>query len=352
MTKNPEDPDYTPRSLWECYKLLSSPLGRDHILIKGVDKRNLRSFGEVIRGVGTECVKDCQLRVSQATRNMRSYKSEISFRNASSLGDGLLRSLLALETQTDEDGVPLEDEENIVTDLVSEIIVEMHMKAGSASLLRLYDDIAGNKEVLVYTKYKLLRSFRKAVVNLEFRLSEEKMHRASIDRTATSKNQDRSQFLVTTSPQRSLTSIKSSFHEFVSNSLNRQICSITKNHINPFTDQILLTEMIVTNLAFFEKSKNDLSLIEAMIPPLSTYIVQLPEMDENFLRAYLQILVVTPQVLMDMVVADPHVLHLVRTAIKSIFDSPTFSNHPKDIKDIIVLIQDCITPSNSPQVSF
>ena len=349
MVSEHSDVDYVPKSLWECQQLLSKPLGRDHILVKGVDKRNLIPYEDVTRGVGTECTRESQLRTSLAVGQIAHFKSEISFRNADALGGGLIRSLLALETSTDDDGVPLEAEETVITDIISELMIEILIKAGPQCLEHLSTSMIGNKEILMYTKYKLLHSMRKAIRGLENRLEDEKSSRQSIENN-TSKSAP-SNAIVQLPRQISLTVLKTSFSEFVSSCIDKNVTSITTiPEINPFTDQLLLTELIATKLALFKISKNDLSIIESLIPELSRFVSVRSDLDENFLRAYLQLLVTTPQVLLELV-EDPHTLHLVRNAICSLISSTNFEKLPSDISEVISLIQDCIFPT-APQLSI
>ncbi len=350
MTADLEDCEYQPRSLWECHQLLTSSIGRDHILIKEVDRRNLISYGDVIRGVGTECMKETRLRTFLALGKIRDFRSEISSRNAPILGAGLIRAILALETSTDDDGVPVEEEENNVTDIVADLMLEIQMKAGPHAILNITDDILKSREILLYTKYKLLQSFRKAIVGLETRIETERSLRQAIEDNGSSIN-PQNHSLVHIPQARSLASIKASFSDFVSSSLDRHLQHITtREKMNPFTDQILITELIGTKLALFKSSKNDISIIESAITPLSQFVIDYPSLDENFLRAYLQLLVVTPQVLVE-IVADQDMLFLVRKAVTKLVHRDEL---PKDVEEIIALIQDCITPSPAPppQVSI
>ena len=347
MTADFDECEYQPRSLWECHQLLSNTLGRDHILVKEVEKRNLVCFGDVIRGVGTECMKESRLRSSLALAKIRSYVSEISHRNASALGGGLIRSLLALETGTDDDGVPVDEEENTVTDILADLIVEIHVKSDPKIIEDISNHILRNREVLLYTKYKLLQSYRKAIVGLHTRLENEKVSRLTdFDRPPASSSFPS---IVKVDTTRSLVSLKASFSEFVSSSLDDHFLHITgQEQFNPFTDQILLTELIATKIALFKKSKNDLSIIESSIPPLTKFVIDYHDLDENFLRAYLQLLVITPQILVE-IVAEPDTLFLVRKAMAKISHLPCLS---QDVKEIISLIQDCINPTVvSPQIS-
>jgi hypothetical protein len=349
MTADLEDCEYQPRSLWECHQLLTSPLGRDHILIKEVDRRNLMSYGDVIRGVGTECMREARLRTSLAIGKVRDFRSEINSRNAPILGVGLIRAILALETSTDDDGVPVEEEENNMTDIVADLMLEIQLKAGPSAIRNITDDILKSREILLYTKYKLLQSFRKAIVGLETRIETERSLRQAIEDNRCSTN-TQNHSLVHVSPARSLASIKASFSEFVSSSLDRHLQHITtQEKMNPFTDQILLTELIGTKLALFKNSKNDLSIIESAVTPLSQFVIDYPNLDENFVRAYLQLLVVTPQVLVE-IVADQELLFVVRKAVTKLVHRDEL---PENVKEIIALIQDCITPSPAPpQVSI
>ena len=347
MTADFDDCDYQPRSLWECHQLLSKPLGRDHILVKEVEKRNLISVGDVIRGVGTECMKESRLRSSLALSSIRTFVSEISSRNAAVLGGGLIRTLLALETNTDDDGVPLDEEENIVTDIVADLIMEIQLKAGPEAIQDISDHVLRSREVLLYTKYKLLRSFRKAIVGLDSRLEKEKTARlAIIDHPPHSSH---SLAIAAVPTQRSLVSIHSSFSEFLAFSLDKHMKNITDaEKFNPFTDQIFLTELISTKLELFKKSKNDLSIIESSIPILTKFVIDHSQLDENFLRAYLQFLVVDPQVLTE-IVTDSETLFLVRKAISKLSSFPSL---PIEVKEIVSLIHDCINPTRSPEISL
>ena len=81
--------------------------------------------------------------------------------------------------------------------------------------------------------------------------------------------------------------------------------------------------------------------------PLTKFVIGYSDLDENFLRAYLQLLVVTPQVLVE-VVADPESLFSVQKAISKLLLLPSLS---QDVKEVISLIQDCINPTQAPQVS-
>jgi len=330
---------------------MTMPLSRDHFLVKEAEKRNRIKYSDVVNGVGTECTRESRLRKHIAVQNIRNFKEELSSRNCHALGEGIIRSLLAIETETDDDGIPLEKDENKITDLISEFLVEMHIKSPNPALVsKLTSHVLENKEVLFYTKYKLLNGLKKSVTGIDSRIQNEREIRKCIAENASSPTPS-THVLIRVPQQKPLAVLKSTYIDSISNSLDKQVSNLAKTTDgNQFIDQLLLTELISAKRVI---CRDDPQELEPLVEMLCRFISnKRMELEENFIRAFLQTLVAKPEV-MHAYVTNEDLLPLIRQSLNCIAEQDTrTSGLANDIMNIVRILLECISPnmSFSPQV--
>ena len=150
---------YQPSSLSECIDLLSRPLAGDHFLRHAEERLNQITINDVILGVGTEQISDNKNRVDLSVSFLGDFLDEIVGKNVGRVGFPLIKMLVNLEVEADDDGVPIESAETRMCSLIGRILVRcdqvsMNIKDVESFCCDLLDD----NEQLVYHKYKLLKA--------------------------------------------------------------------------------------------------------------------------------------------------------------------------------------------------
>ena len=158
---------YTPSSLVECLELLSHPLPRDHFLVRDSDKLNSVTLQDITTGTGTEQYSELARRRRVSLTSIPRFIDELTYRNVSSVGIGLINITLQIEPESDDDGVPIESSENSLCDIVGGILLQIqNVSCGSHPVTDFIKSFLTQKEQLVYNKYKLLKSVRSVTRSL------------------------------------------------------------------------------------------------------------------------------------------------------------------------------------------
>lgn len=162
------DGPYKPASLRECLDLLCQTLPRDHYLILDAEKRNNIRVSDIVTGTGTERSTEISSRSQHAIKALPQYIDEITARNCESLGIPLIHALLNVETDSDEDGVPLDESEARVSQIVGRCLLQLEVSSAGRPLVQdLISDILLSKEMLLYSKYITLKAARAAIELLD-----------------------------------------------------------------------------------------------------------------------------------------------------------------------------------------
>lgn len=160
---------YEPCSLSECADMILRPLGRDHYLCRNEEQFNQLTISDVILGVGTEQKTDTKKRIDISISHLGRFIDEVTVRNVNRIGLPLVKTLLNIETDADEDGVPLEDVENELCSVVGRILVRCdQVSSDSQSVRRFCSALLSDGEQLVYHKYKLLKSLKAGFKQLSY----------------------------------------------------------------------------------------------------------------------------------------------------------------------------------------
>ena len=341
MTNSSTD-DYlaatTPQSLGECLQLLTQPLARDHILVKGDENRNQVSVGDVFTGVGTECPSEARSRVALAVAHTAEYIDEISSRNANALGTGLVRALLNVQTETDEEGVPLEEDENKICDIIGQCLLQIQAKSrDSRAVTNLSNSILSNSEVLMYAKYKYLKSVRSGVVALDTTNGPPTEPALPVSQTS----------IVQSHTQQALAVIRRNYSASVCKSVDGQLERVLNEPDLLWVNQVLVNELIESAIVV-SKSTKDLDVLEAPIITLLKFLKT--HNDGEVVKALLRVLLVDRLILIQLV-EDEDTVKLLRVVMKRLKDD---SSLPIEVRDVIASIHNCIdvTQLMSPIVSF
>ena len=313
-----------PTSLQECLSLLTLPLSRDHFLVKGKEDRNRIRVSDVITGTGTECQREAAQRKKSALQNCHKFVDEISHRNSRQLGLGLVNALLGVETDVDEDGVPLEEDESKVCQLVGRILVEIQSKTREPSILEeATSNILANSEVLLYHKYKLLKSVRFGAEALSNSLAS-KSYITNI---------------VPFKPEQSLAVIRDRYMACIAKSTSSDLDRILSlEDTSLFVNKVLVNELVDTEIVM-SKTADDTESLMPMIRSLVVYLKKSSMSDEEFVKALLRLLTCSKQVLLD-VAEDESIVALLRIVLKQIMNSRNLSS---EVLELVASIHQCIS---------
>lgn len=313
-----------PTSLQECLSLLTLPLPRDHFLVKGIEDRNRIRVSDVITGTGTECQREAAKRQESALQNCHKFVDEISHRNSRQLGLGLVNALLSVETDVDEDGVPLEEDESKVCQLVGRILVEIQSKTREPRILEeASSSFLSNGEVLLYHKFKYLKSVRFGAEALGDSLASE----------SDSTN------IVPFKPAQSLALIRDRYMACMSRSMSSELDRILSlEDTSLFVNKVLVNELVDTEI-LMSKTADDTHSLIPMIKSLVVYLKKSSIPDEELVKALLRLLTCSKQVLQD-VAEDESVVALLRIVLKQIMDSRKLFG---EVLEMMASIHQCIS---------
>ncbi len=325
--------EYRPQSLWECYSLLCNALPRDHLLVKGLEKRNRVCFSDIITGVSTESETESLLRRSMALDNVPVHIGELNARNVAVLGEGLVRKLLAIETDTDDDGVPLEADEENVTNVVGSLLAEMRLKSDTSQTVdNLVSSILGNKEVLFYTKYKLLKS-----VDYSVRCLADCHPRHSPSLCSHSSPSVSSGSLLPKSSRSELARIRESYRSTMARTVSREIDHVVKDEQQmKFVGHVFVIELMNTLMKMYQ----DVSDLEPAVMSIGNHINRANYLDPDLIKNYLRMLLLDKRIMIELV-EDDEIVNLLRRVMRKLEGVTTLE---PEAKTIIRTVRECIDP--------
>ena len=307
---------FSPCSIYECWDLLRSSIGRDNWLLKEYESRNSVSVGDVITGIGTEDPRELSLRQSAALGSLPLFLDEFTGRNVRMLGPGLIKALLCLETEADDDGIPIEHAEDAVNAIVGKVLVAVQSKVRDDRFVqKMLEELVSDGEVLFYCKYKLLKSVRSSLDSSQLRVDKIV---AGLDSSSLSAYGSRA-----ISPAE----LKRKYFISVNRCMDNQFSkAINLSNPNPFTHELLLVELLETKLALFAKSQNDVDLLLPFISELVWYLKKKENLTPHLVNAFMRLLLASRDVLLE-VVEDPSLTRQLKvvlaliTAAASSFDT-------------------------------
>jgi hypothetical protein len=317
--------DFRPQSLWECYQLMSTPLPRDHSLVKGLDRRNQVKYSDIITGVSTESPSESLTRRSVAVEYVPGFIHELNRRNIPILGEGLVRQLLSLETDGDEDGIPTEADESRVTELIGRIVYEIQLKTTDKKLVEnMLSSILSNREILFYTKYRLIKSVDHSV-------------RCLSDQTiSTSLTSHSSTALAAYSPRELLVKVEH-FRHSISTLFSSQISRVLNSETEMrFIGSIFVIELIDSLM----KNFTEVSQLEPVVVELGKFILRTDQVESDLCKLYLQLLLTDPRVLPELV-EDEDIVCLIRRVLRNMVDTKKLDHETVEIANSI---RECIDP--------
>ena len=266
---------YCCSSLRECLEYLAAPLARDHFMNKDPENRNSVTISDIITGIGTEDPLRQKARTDQAIRTIPEFVDEIDGRNCEGLGTRVFHALLNVETDSDESGVPLDQEEDHVCRILGRILLRIQVVSPDRSLAKsMLVSIMNSKQVFPYQKYKVLKACRSAMLALS------EQARSSGDRVECGKDaslQSRESALTVRSR------LADSIAHTVDSALKELLSEETSNELN----DALFGDFIET-LALASKIAKDCYLLEPSVTALLRSLRLRFDIDR--LRALLQLL--------------------------------------------------------------
>ena len=318
-----------PTCLAECLELLSRPVARDHYLIREADNLNQVSIQEVIAGIGTEKIEDSKKRQEAALYGVRIYMDEITSRTSMSLGISLINSLLCLEIDTDDDGVPLDEDEANVCDHIARLMLRVEAVSQSQMILAdFFTRILLDKETLLYNKYKLLKAVRVACRSLTSWPADGSfsLHRRNV------------QSLVPIANSKSTLAVLNDFAANVSLAFDRALVGLLSNQEILPTNNVLIGEIMLTliELANFTK---DVGHIASSIIEISDLVRETT--DVEVVKGVLR-MILTDQKTLEEILCDregTRKLLLMTKILKARVDLS------QDISELLDAIHNCVEPA-------
>lgn len=315
-----------PISLYECWDLLRHPLGRDHFLVKGSDDRNIITVDDVVTGVGTESLEEAKIRRNLALEYLPDHIYQLNHRNVKTLGYGLVHILLSLEGECDEDGVPVESVETKMTSLIGELILVGQLY-DKCMFKKLIDSILPDNEFLFYTKYKFLKSIRSSFLTIN-------------DSSFMSGLMLNDGFHIVSDKDRSgiMQKFVASVH-VVNGCVEKYFFdTISSKKPNPFTDTLLLVELIETKLVIFSKFKDIdclLSIVQIVVSVENKSLAG----DAHFVNAILRLILASPKLLVEFV-EDPDDTRNLKNFLSRIKKA----QHEPIVMETVSSILACLSP--------
>ena len=243
------------------------------------------SVHDVITGTGTERLSEGSIRREEAISALPSLIDEISARNINELGLPILNQLLQIEPDCDEDGVPLEESEDSLCGISSEVLVRLQAVSNSNNLLpNSLFAFLNDKEQLMYNKYKLLKSSRFAIGALGKALQDRK-----------SSTSERTTSLCTTSSSATTLAVLNNFASSVSSSLGLAMKETLMNRDALFLNKVLVGELVTTQIEVCNVSKDwsqAATVLEQAIGLVDS------DSDEDVMKALMRLLVVDERVVL------------------------------------------------------
>ena len=288
---------YEPSSLIECLELFSRPLPRDHFLIRDLERVNTVSIQDVITGTGTERLSERTARSDFALKALPCFIDEISPQCVDTVGLPLLSKLLEIEPECDEDGVPVEQAEDSLCQIISAVLLRLQAALdGSMTLSDSLSRFLCHNEQLMYNKYKLLKSTRFAVSSLECALKAQAQPESK-----------KTLALCSSSSSGSLMTVMNNFSSSVTSFTGITIRNTLRDKEGLFLTKVLVGELVTTQIEVCKASK-DWSQAAAVIEQAIDLIDE--DAEEDVVKALMRLLLIDERVLLAMTDNDENARRL------------------------------------------